>query len=334
MKTNSKTNSSSIFCVKSEINMFLRKFITVVILGILYIPLYAQYDPLPNLYYPLESNYDYKQAKNGQIFNINYANTTPEDKSIWSLGMGQKERYRFCENGTFAFLNSKTGTHRIGFYNEKNRINAYIDAKSLELDIFSMGNIYMSANRSVCLTVNSSGNTSNVPFVVTPTNNVTLKLTTDAAKSVGWIGTTSNNGLFLGTNGNSNFFIDNAQITYIGLTKAEANGVKASLKQKYLLFVKKGIMAEDYTIAPKSSWSDFVFNPNYSLRPLDQVENFISENKHLPDVPSAKQVAEEGYSQHEMNKVLLQKIEEFTLYIIKQDKEITTLKAELDKMKK
>ena len=52
------------------------------------------------------------------------------------------------------------------------------------------------------------------------------------------------------------------------------------------------------------------------------MESFIAENEHLPDVPSAAQVAEEGYSQHDMNKVLLQKIEELTLYIIKQQKEI------------
>ena len=79
-------------------------------------------------------------------------------------------------------------------------------------------------------------------------------------------------------------------------------------------------------ISPKSTWADFVFSRNYNLKPLKEVESFIAENEHLPDVPSAAQVAEEGYSQHDMNKVLLQKIEELTLYIIKQQKEIEELK--------
>jgi len=98
------------------------------------------------------------------------------------------------------------------------------------------------------------------------------------------------------------------------------------LKNKYGMFVYKGILSEDYAIAPKSTWADFVFSRNYNLKPLKEVESFIAENEHLPDVPSAAQVAEEGYSQHDMNKVLLQKIEELTLYIIKQQKEIEELK--------
>ena len=63
-------------------------------------------------------------------------------------------------------------------------------------------------------------------------------------------------------------------------------------------------------------------------------DRFISENNHLPDVPSAKQVADEGYSQHDMNKALLQKIEELTLYVIKQEKKIATLESELENLKK
>lgn len=96
----------------------------------------------------------------------------------------------------------------------------------------------------------------------------------------------------------------------------------------------KGLLSEDYAIAPKLSWADFVFNENYQLPTIFEVDAYVKENKHLPDVPSAKQVAEEGYSQHDMNKVLLQKIEELTLYTIQQQKEIQELKAELNNLKK
>ena len=98
------------------------------------------------------------------------------------------------------------------------------------------------------------------------------------------------------------------------------------------MFVAKGVLAEDYSIAPKSSWADFVFNRNYNLLKISEVATFIQKNSHLPDIPSAKQVAEEGYSQHEMNKVLLQKIEELTLYTIQQQEEIDALKSQLQEL--
>jgi len=72
---------------------------------------------------------------------------------------------------------------------------------------------------------------------------------------------------------------------------------------------------------PTANWSDFVFEENYDLRSLEEVETFIEENNHLPDVPSAQQVAEEGYNQTEINALLLQKIEELTLYLIELKKE-------------
>lgn len=73
------------------------------------------------------------------------------------------------------------------------------------------------------------------------------------------------------------------------------------------------------------SWSDFVFADNYKLKPLEEVESYILENNHLPDVPSEKEVLEEGVKLGEINAILLQKIEELTLYIIEQNKRIKAL---------
>lgn len=157
----------------------------------------------------------------------------------------------------------------------------------------------------------------------------------DSDKDDAWIGTNSNHGLYLGTNGQSCLYFDaDNKNTYIGLIDTSVAQIRRELKEKYSLFVAKGVLSEDYAIAPKSSWSDFVFNKDYALKEISEVEEFIVENNHLPDVPSAKQVAEEGYSQHDMNKILLQKIEELTLYTIQQQKEIDTLKAQLQKKKK
>lgn len=169
--------------------------------------------------------------------------------------------------------------------------------------------------------------------IYTENNGVNSFIGIDADATCTWVGSKSNHGLHLGTNNQSLFYIDTNQNTYVGLTEAEAKVIRTELKNKYRMFVSKGVLSEDYGISPKPSWSDFVFSKEYELRDISEVETFITRNKHLPDVPSAKQISEEGYSQHDMNKVLLQKIEELTLYTIQQQKEIQALKAEIDKVK-
>jgi len=77
----------------------------------------------------------------------------------------------------------------------------------------------------------------------------------------------------------------------------------------------------------QTGWADFVFEPGYTLPPLAEVEQFIEKNKHLPNVPSAEEVEKNGVDVGEMNKILLQKVEELTLHLIQQQKEIEELKA-------
>lgn len=99
----------------------------------------------------------------------------------------------------------------------------------------------------------------------------------------------------------------------------------------YNLYVENGILTEKVRIALKSTtqWADFVFAPRYKLRSLSDVEAFIKKNQHLPDVPSAEKVAKDGLDLADMMKIQMQKIEELTLYIIAQQKEIDALKAKL-----
>lgn len=75
-------------------------------------------------------------------------------------------------------------------------------------------------------------------------------------------------------------------------------------------------------------WADYVFNKNYKLLPLENVERYINENHHLPDVPSEKEVIEKGLDLGEMQKVQMQKIEEITLYLLQMKKELDALKKE------
>lgn len=96
----------------------------------------------------------------------------------------------------------------------------------------------------------------------------------------------------------------------------------------YRLFVKGGILTEELRV--RTGWADYVFEDNYQLKPLSEVEAYINENGHLPNVPSATQVEEEGISVGEMTKIQQEKIEELTLYIIEMKKEVEALKARLN----
>ena len=77
---------------------------------------------------------------------------------------------------------------------------------------------------------------------------------------------------------------------------------------------------------------DFVFEPGYQLRPLEEVRAFVKENRHLPDVPSVAQISTQGLDMTEMQLRLLQKVEELTLYILQQQETICGSESRLDSL--
>ncbi|HMI02911.1 MAG TPA: hypothetical protein VK541_10540 [Pedobacter sp.] len=118
-------------------------------------------------------------------------------------------------------------------------------------------------------------------------------------------------------------------------TKFLNGGVGISLSDpgklgSYKLAVGGAVIAESMKVKPQTEWPDFVFEKDYPMLSLGDLEKFIIKNKHLPDVPSAAAVKKEGLDLGEMNAKLLQKIEELTLYLIEKDKEIKKL-SEKDK---
>lgn len=97
------------------------------------------------------------------------------------------------------------------------------------------------------------------------------------------------------------------------------------------LTVAGSLAAHEITV-DTSRWSDFVFEENYRLPSLDQVESFVKENKHLPDIPSAEHISKNGLSMADMMARQMQKIEELTLYVIELKKENASLNAQVAKM--
>jgi hypothetical protein len=73
--------------------------------------------------------------------------------------------------------------------------------------------------------------------------------------------------------------------------------------------------------------------PNYNLMPLKELEQYILKNKHLPNVPTQDEISKDGIDVYEMNAVLLKKVEELTLYVIEQQKQIVELENEIKNIK-
>ena len=108
-----------------------------------------------------------------------------------------------------------------------------------------------------------------------------------------------------------------------------------SMPAGYSLFVKDGILTEKVKVAlyNTTNWADYVFEDDYQLRPLQEVEAFVEANNHLPGVPSAKQLVEEGgIDVNQMFAKQMEKIEELTLYIIEQNKELQTLRTRISQL--
>lgn len=132
-----------------------------------------------------------------------------------------------------------------------------------------------------------------------------------------------NSTLELGTNNVSRMKINSDGKIVIGTSATPAG---------YKLFVEEGILTEKVKVAIKTSseWSDYVFDKEYDLKPLSEVEEFIYQNNHLPGVPSAQDVVENGIDIAKMDAKLLEKIEELTLHLIEMDKKMNELQKRLD----
>ena len=91
------------------------------------------------------------------------------------------------------------------------------------------------------------------------------------------------------------------------------------------LAVNGKIRAKEVVV--ETGWSDHVFADGYRLRPLAEVEAYVKEHNHLPDIPSAAEVEDDGVALGEMQARLLQKVEELTLYVIALQKENDSLKT-------
>lgn len=105
-------------------------------------------------------------------------------------------------------------------------------------------------------------------------------------------------------------------------------------EDKLVQIDNQGLLKARRIIVNQETWSDYVFEKEYNLLPLNEVERYIEEEKHLPGVPSEEEVKEEGVDVGKMDEILLKKIEEMTLYIIEMNKKLEEQAKEIEKLKK
>lgn len=145
----------------------------------------------------------------------------------------------------------------------------------------------------------------------------TRYLVSDNDGNIGYTTTGGGNGNAFWTSNSNNISNTNDGWVSIGTSSAAASDPVGNFK----LYVEGGIRARKVKV-DQSTWPDYVFEKEYQLPRLSDVDLFIKNNKHLPGIKSAAEINKEGLDLGENQAALLQKIEELTLYIIEQDKKI------------
>ncbi len=130
------------------------------------------------------------------------------------------------------------------------------------------------------------------------------------------------------------FAADFAKLMQVADNGKVTIGNPSNMNGNYRLYVETGIITEKLKVATVSNWADYVFDKKYNLLSLKEVEKYIKTNKHLPNVPSAEEVAKEGIDMAKMDAKLLEKIEELTLYVIQLNKKIEQLEKANKDVKK
>lgn len=267
-----------------------------------------------------------------------YNSATSTAASYSTYGIYSDNRNRSTSAGTVYGLynyssssNSLTG-NLYGIYSSvsggKNRWSGYFYGGDLEVkngNIKTSGYLY-------------GGNIltfmDNARFTVTSTQIPTLTISSFSMPQYG-IGTPNASGsaeTWISGNAGIRMFTAGNVIPRLSILNSGNVGI-GTITPDALLTVNGTIHAKEVKVDLTGSLADYVFSPDYKLMPLSHVESFVKTNSHLPYMPSAEEVEENGLNMGEMQNKLLQKVEELTLYAIQQQKQIIELQKQVDELK-
>lgn len=291
-------------------------------------------------------------------------------KGNGNVGIGTNSpNYKLTINGELGFSNvsmnaikGNTTTGELGIYANNSAANGgfMILKPSASVStpgaaaLFSSGNESTNGSDQGCIfgNYNTATQTWNTKMVITKAGNLALmnrdihlRTNGDSNHGIGWYGSGKPFGsvdvdgpVLYGFSGGALGTVQGTSKN-IALSWATDGKVKignVSTPGDYKLYVAQGILTEKVKVALSSStdWADYVFAPDYKLKPLSEVEAFVKANKHLPNVPSAEQLVKDGgIDVNEMFAKQMEKIEELTLYLIEMKKEIDALKIENSELK-
>lgn len=241
---------------------------------------------------------------------------TASSGSDWFAGLNGENHWRVYKDGNKMLIDGN-GNVGIGSSNPQSKMEVFDNA------------VHLNAHEANSLIIRSPyvGSTNDRRMV-----GMTLSLDTPerqhnaGQKSAGvFVQSTSS----WGNNVDMLFYTSNLSFQErMRITSTGNVGIGTANPGSYKLAVEGKIGAHEIKVTT-SGWADFVFREDYVLRPLADVETFIKEKGHLPDVPSEAEVLENGIEVGAMNATLLQKIEELTLYMIEMKKENERLKSRI-----
>ena len=201
----------------------------------------------------------------------------------------------------------------------------------------------LQANKNLIVDLNVGIGTATPTTKLNIISNVDASLTTNGFIQLG--STTSSNLIFddneilARNNGAGNdLFIQNdggnvmmcaSELGRVGIGILAVN----DLANGYIFSVDGKIIAEELRIQNSANWPDYVFQNNYNLMPLEELKESIEANKHLPNIPSASEVENDGILVGDMQKKMMEKIEELTLYILDLNEANKKLQEEMNLLK-
>lgn len=233
--------------------------------------------------------------------------------------------YQALYTNTTGYYNTSSGFQSL-YFNTTGYNNTATGTSAL---LNNTTGVYNSAHGAYSLYYNTSGyyNTANGVYALY--SNTTGSYNTALGDSAGSNSLGSSNvfiGHLAGANetGSNKMYIGNDTVKtllygdfssgQVLLGKPNATGYV--FKGTRTLNVLGGILTDSMRLAPNGDWADKVFNKDYPLKPLQELEQYISANKHLPGIPSASEVKDNGVNVAAIETKLLEKIEELTLYVL------------------
>jgi hypothetical protein len=246
-----------------------------------------------------------------------------------NVGIGTTPSYKLDVNGTAHI----SGTSYLqGAINYVNQGFSDLNNPQAQLNFPGDGSVGISTGSTVSIRILTAGTNGNIGIgTTTPQSKLDVNgtintmgfylptgagsgkvLTSDVSGNATWqaaIGGSSSWSL-----SGTNMYNSNTGLVIIG-TVPTVLPVDANLK----LAVNGNIYAQKLKIT-QTGWADYVFNSNYKLRPLHELEAYIKANRHLPDLPTTKEVEKNGVDLGDNQTLLLKKVEELTLYAIEQNK--------------